>query len=299
MIGSTQWSLRLAIWLVVLTPAIGFAQTDTPRAKEVRKDDERIKALLEAHNKVREDAKLPALTLDPKLNAAALVHAKDMAEHDMMSHEGTDGSTFNQRIDRQGYRFKSAAENVAFGQRTVAQAMKSWMNSPHHKENILGPYAQVGFAVMQDNEGRSYWCADFAMPWPKLDAKTAASAVIDAFNRERDAAGLEPLKPNDKLTEVAIWGAKMMANDGESKSREQIGAGIVRQAKESGYRPMKLAESAASGQASGTEVAKAWLGSANEKKLILGEFTEVGVGLASSENGVPHWCLILGKPLRD
>ena len=299
MIGSTRWSLRLAISLVLLTPALASAQTDRSRSKQVRKDDERIKALLEAHNRIREDAKLSPLTLDPKLNAAALVQANDMAEHEMMSHQGTDDSTFNQRIDRQGYRYKSAAENVACGQRSVPQVMKSWMISPHHKENILGPYAQVGFAVVQDKEGRPYWCADFATPWPKLDPKKAAREVIDTLNQEREAAGLEPLKANDMLTEAAGWGAKTMATADASKSREQIGAGIIRQIKESGYKPMKLAESAAAGQTTGAEVAKTWLGSPNEKKQILSDFTEVGVGLASSDKNVPHWCLILGRPIQQ
>jgi uncharacterized protein YkwD len=299
MVCSMRWLLCLALLILVLSPTRGSSQTAKSKSSADRKDRERIEALLEAHNRVREEAKLPPLTLDPRLNAAALVQATDMAKHEMMGHEGTDGSSFHERIGRQGYRFKAAAENVAFGQKTTAQVMKSWMNSPHHKENILGPYAQVGFGIAQDKDGRLYWCADFATPWTKPDAKAGPSEVVEALNQAREEEGLKPLTVNSKLMDVASWAAKAMAAGDFSKSQEQMGTALVREVKKSGYKPQSLAESTGAGQTTGAEVAKQWLASPTEKKIILGDFSEVGVGVAASEKGVPHWCLILARPARD
>src|SRR4051794_40054014 len=59
--------------------------------------------LIAAHNRERAAANLPPLVANPKLEAAARAHARDMAEHGTMTHEGSDGSTFDQRIKRQGY----------------------------------------------------------------------------------------------------------------------------------------------------------------------------------------------------
>src|SRR4051794_14668685 len=66
--------------------------------------DPLVSELLEAHNRERSKENLPPLTIAPKLVEAARVHARDMAEHGLMSHEGSDGSTPAQRVERQGYR---------------------------------------------------------------------------------------------------------------------------------------------------------------------------------------------------
>src|SRR5436309_3378063 len=69
--------------------------------------------LLAAHNRERAGQKLPPLALDAKLTAAAQLHADDMALNGKMSHEGSVGSTPFDRIKRQGFHYRSAAENVA------------------------------------------------------------------------------------------------------------------------------------------------------------------------------------------
>src|SRR5689334_15742938 len=50
--------------------------------------------LVAAHNRERAKEKLAPLTANAQLTAAARIHARDMAEHEMMSHEGSDGSKF-------------------------------------------------------------------------------------------------------------------------------------------------------------------------------------------------------------
>jgi uncharacterized protein YkwD len=153
--------------------------------------------------------------------------------------------------------------------------------------------------MTQDKDGITYWCTDFATPWPKPDTKGGPNEVVDALNQARQDEGLPPLTVNSKLMDVASWAAKTMASGDTSKSREEMGAVLVRHVKESGYRPQNLAESTGAGQTTGAEVAKQWLGSPTEKKIILGDYSDVGIGLAASEKGVPHWCLILARPAKN
>jgi hypothetical protein len=51
-----------------------------------------LQALVEAHNKVRAEEKLPPLKANDKLTLAARDHARDMAEHTHLTHDGSDGS---------------------------------------------------------------------------------------------------------------------------------------------------------------------------------------------------------------
>merc|ERR1740121_3392528 len=82
-----------------------------------------------------------------KLTAACSKHSADMARNNFMSHTGSDGSSFGQRISREGYSFGAAAENVASGQRNAEGVMRSWMNSAGHKRNILNSrYNEMGYA---------------------------------------------------------------------------------------------------------------------------------------------------------
>ena len=50
-------------------------------------------------------------------------HSQDMADHNFMAHNGSDGSSPFDRMQRAGYRFSFAGENVAAGQSTPEDAI--------------------------------------------------------------------------------------------------------------------------------------------------------------------------------
>ena len=111
-------------------------------------------------NQERRRAGLSPLRLHSQLTAAAQDHSNDMARHNFMSHTGSDGSSFGDRLRRHGYNFRTGAENVAAGQSSVQDVMKSWMNSPGHRNNILGPnYRDIGIAAARGN--KLYWTQTF------------------------------------------------------------------------------------------------------------------------------------------
>jgi uncharacterized protein YkwD len=126
--------------------------------------DPTLRQLWEAHNQARAKRGLPALVMNPQLMAAAREHAHDMAARRTLTHEGTDGSTPDQRIERQGYHSRQIGENVAAGQQTVQEVMQSWMQSPLHRRNILGDFSDIGVARAFDSDGAPYWCVVFGQP---------------------------------------------------------------------------------------------------------------------------------------
>jgi uncharacterized protein YkwD len=120
--------------------------------------------ILEAHNKLRTEAKLKKVTLSRKLTAAAQGHAEDMAAHRKMTHTGSDKSSSSDRVKAQGYRYFRTGENVAAGYFSVDRVMKGWMDSPPHKRNILGGFSEIGVGCAVGEDGKRYWCVTFGLP---------------------------------------------------------------------------------------------------------------------------------------
>jgi uncharacterized protein YkwD len=112
-------------------------------------------------NAQRTKAGCKAVTLDPRLTAAAAGHAQDMATHDYFSHTSRDGRTFVDRIRAAGYPVPRS-ENIAAGQPTVAAVMDAWMGSAGHRANILDCSAvAMGAASAQGGSYGIYWVQDF------------------------------------------------------------------------------------------------------------------------------------------
>jgi uncharacterized protein YkwD len=124
-------------------------------------------ALARAHNRERTRAGRPPLVVSEALTAAARRHADDMAARRRMSHRGSDGSSPFRRMEREGYVFERAAENVAAGQRSTAEVMAAWMASPGHRRNVLGKYDELGAACATDEAGTPYWCVTFGTAAPR------------------------------------------------------------------------------------------------------------------------------------
>lgn len=87
-------------------------------------------------NEERAAAGCPPVRADDRLTAAAQAHSEDMDRNNYMSHTSLDGRTPDDRAREHGYHAWSG-ENIAKGQRTAAQVMRDWMNSPGHRRNIL------------------------------------------------------------------------------------------------------------------------------------------------------------------
>ena len=253
--------------------------------------------LVELHNKERAKEKLGPLKVNAKLMAAAEVHAKWMAENEKMSHEGADGSDPAKRVKDQGYLFERIGENVAEGQKNGTMAMKAWMESPHHKENILKPeFTEIGVACEISASGEPYWAADFGTAWPEIDVPRDTAAMLAALNEARVEEKQSPLKLNPTLEIAAKQHAEAMAEAGKFLQTDPDGQRPTSRAQKSGYRARAISQCDASGQYEPKKVVQSWLGDKEEAKtVILGSHQDIGIGVARSKEGVPFWCVIVGR----
>jgi uncharacterized protein YkwD len=109
----------------------------------------------------------PPLTLSSTLTDVALRHARDMAQHGSLDHRGSDGSQPDQRVARAGYHWRVIGENIAAGQPTADAVVASWLDSPGHCTNIMGPeFTEMGIAFARAPSGNPaiYWAQVFAAP---------------------------------------------------------------------------------------------------------------------------------------
>ncbi|MBD2194621.1 MULTISPECIES: CAP domain-containing protein [Calothrix] len=153
------------------TPYVGDDFNDLTSSIKVENDNSSnvVSQMLNLVNQERSAAGLTPLTLNSQLTTAAQAHSQDMADHNFMGHNGSDGSSPFDRIKREGYYFSTAAENVAAGQSTPEDAMSSWMNetppNDGHRQNILNPnYREIGIGYAYSNatQYKHYWTQDFA-----------------------------------------------------------------------------------------------------------------------------------------
>jgi len=116
-------------------------------------------------NAQRASAGCPALTVSGTLTSVALAHSQDMAAHSYFEHNSQDGRTPFDRMTAAGYAFRSAAENIAAGQRTPAEVVDAWMNSAGHRANILNcGLTQIGVGYATGGSFGTYWTQDFGTP---------------------------------------------------------------------------------------------------------------------------------------
>jgi len=88
------------------------------------------------------------LTTNPQLQEAAQLKANDMAAKSYFSHNTPEGYTPWYWLDKVGYTYDYAGENLAINFFDSADVENAWMNSPGHRANIVKTnYTQIGIAT--------------------------------------------------------------------------------------------------------------------------------------------------------
>ncbi|MFO0907809.1 MAG: CAP domain-containing protein [Isosphaeraceae bacterium] len=281
------------------THFLGTAEADDQDRERPADDRKLIREVLDAHNAVRTKAKLPPLRSSDILQKAAILHAEDMAKRNVMSHEGGDGSTAAQRVEKAGYFYRKTGENVARGQTTSSGVMRAWLDSPPHKANILGEFEEIGIGVARSSEQQPYWCVEFGTPWPTIDVTRSRSEFLAAVNAERVAKGKKPLRANAKLERIATDEATVMARSAQLGGGENRGEALVRAIRDAGYVFRSIGQLAASGQPTARDLTSYLLKTDDNRELLLGDYVDAGVGVAVGPKRMPYWFIILARPLRE
>lgn len=127
-----------------------------------------MEAVRKLSNEHRQKNGCGALSFESRLTSVAFHHTEDMINRDYFGHElaGDPATKLVNRLTAFGYRYSAAGENIAAGQRSPAEVMNSWMNSPGHRRNILNcDFTQIGIAVVAKSSKSLYWTQVFGRPW--------------------------------------------------------------------------------------------------------------------------------------
>lgn len=95
----------------------------------------------------RSTSGLEPLAWNGSLAQSAALKAQDMCTKDYWSHDSPDGLTPWTFMDRAGYAYISAGENLAKNFSSDEAVVTGWMNSPGHRANILkAGFTETGVA---------------------------------------------------------------------------------------------------------------------------------------------------------
>ena len=156
--------LLVALVLAGCTPASAVSEAHAGRTAAVRRAplEDTVLALVNRHRRARG---LPALVPDARIARQARAHSAAMAAGKTpLGHSGFDARA---AALHEVMAFRGIAENVAFnsGHRDpAAEAVRGWLGSRGHRENIEGPYERTGVGVVTNAKGEVFFTQLFVGP---------------------------------------------------------------------------------------------------------------------------------------
>ena len=138
--------------------------------------------LLAAANEDRANQGLPPLRFDPVLAEASSIHAREMADHQEISHQFDGEPELADRGANAGAHFSLITENVGEAPTSVI-IHNLWMHSPGHRANLLDPNVDsIGIAIVtRDNQ--LYAVEDFARTVETISFNQQERTVADIIAR--------------------------------------------------------------------------------------------------------------------
>lgn len=134
------------------TPARGAAPRRRTRAMMAAALEDAVVGRI---NLIRRGRGLRPLRLNQKLAAAADFHSRDMGRRGYFEHDSLNGTPFWRRIERfypsRGFRSWTVGENLLWASDSygAAFAVREWMQSPPHRQNILSrDWREIGIGAV-------------------------------------------------------------------------------------------------------------------------------------------------------
>lgn len=147
---------------------------------------------------------LEILTENKKLSQAAQAKVADMLKENYFAHNSPDGKTPWFWIERAGYDYRYAGENLAMDFKNAKDQHAAWMKSPTHKKNILNEdFREIGVAVGQgliEGHLATITVQEFGTPMnflPAAKPAKASSPQTQLAGKEK-ATDLKPIPVLDK-----------------------------------------------------------------------------------------------------
>ncbi|MFD1040532.1 SafA/ExsA family spore coat assembly protein [Virgibacillus byunsanensis] len=130
-----------------------------PLKQEVKSVEQQV---IQITNRYRSENGLSPLSNDWQLSRVARYKSADMRDKSYFSHTSpTYGSPFKMMKDF-NISYQRAAENIAAGQQTPEDVVRSWMNSSGHRKNILDAnMTHIGVGYAEGGSYSVYWTQMF------------------------------------------------------------------------------------------------------------------------------------------
>lgn len=141
------------LWACILAAVCAVGVTCGAQAQSAE-----ARQLMQATNEDRAQHGLGPLRWNPALASAAQAHAERMVRAGALSHQYAGESDLAARTGRSGAHFTTVAENIAVAS-DPETVETEWMNSPHHRDNILDPrLTDIGIGVVR--QGNRLWAVE-------------------------------------------------------------------------------------------------------------------------------------------
>lgn len=200
------------------------AQTEgAPSAAGPFTPEEAEQRVFELINVARRARGAPPVALDAELRSVALLHSKDMAEHNFHAHVSKATGNVQDRVGKSGILVARMAENIARAG-TPEGVHQALMDSPAHRSAVLDPgFTHVGVGIVsQERLGEIELVTTqvFGRRPPPEAARQTAETVLDAIARIRAARGAPAVKVDAGLTQAAAAAVRHVSPD-DPRTREQ------------------------------------------------------------------------------
>lgn len=117
------------------TRAVTTTKTTTPASTSSSNSSSFISEVVRLVNIERAKENLSALSESSELDGAANIRANEIITK--FAHQRPDGREWHTVLAESGISYNASGENIAAGQRTPAEVVEGWMNSPGHRANIM------------------------------------------------------------------------------------------------------------------------------------------------------------------
>jgi uncharacterized protein YkwD len=129
------------------------------------------KTMVDAVNKIRQKGcycgrrfmePVGKVVWNDKLFTSALNHAKDMHENNFFNHYSKEGLNIGDRLQKVGYNWMVAGENLGEGQKSFDEVLNDWLESYSHCKMLMHPkVTEMGIAKVE-----KYWVQHFGKEMP-------------------------------------------------------------------------------------------------------------------------------------
>jgi len=217
----------------------------------------------------------------------ARAHSQDMGANNRLSHIGSSGLPFEERLFGAGIFHFNGAEHIASGQISPEEVVGGFMDSPEHRRNILDENLTHFGAGVWNSGGTLYWTQKFITVPAPINIADFERAVFDLTNAERQRHGLSALIWHDQLAAAARAHSKDMGARNHMTHTGSNGSTMGDRIATVGISTRAWAENVAQGQRTPDDVMTDWMNSHSHRDNILNEnMIYLGVGIDNAKGPV-------------